>query len=465
MISQRIRGLNSLFLLSQLTLVLLVYWLHFLLIETVYTPAANLKTYELYCIIIYVVLLLESLRRLNRERNFLQKSRIALHRVALKQTAWVSMVVVVVLALTKDTVISRLFLITLMPVLYATLFFTSYLLPQGLANLTFRGTRQERTLLIGSPEKIERLMPWLGRKENLGIQTLGFLCDEEGISQVKGLRCLGTTEDLEYVVREQDVTQVLLVELPIFPHMLQSITNICEQIGVRLIVHSDLDSRFRHPITYFEDDGFMFIGLREEPLENPFNRFLKRTLDIAVSLPFVLFVLPWTTLVVWFFQRLQSPGPIFILQPRAGLQNKPFNILKYRTMHVNQEAAKQATKGDPRIYPAGRYFRKFSVDELPQFWNVLKGDMSVVGPRPHLQEHNEEFAAVMSNYHIRASVKPGITGLAQVRGYRGEATSEEVLVKRIQLDIYYLENWSLSLDLAIMFQTGWHMAFPPKTAY
>jgi lipopolysaccharide/colanic/teichoic acid biosynthesis glycosyltransferase len=276
---------------------------------------------------------------------------------------------------------------------------------------------------------------------------------------------LGTTEDLEYVVREQDVTQVLLVELPIFPHMLQSITNICEQIGVRLIVHSDLDSRFRHPITYFEDDGFMFIGLREEPLENPFNRFLKRTLDIVVSLPFVLFVLPWTTLVVWFFQRLQSPGPIFILQPRAGLQNKPFNILKYRTMHVNQEAAKQATKGDPRIYPAGRYFRKFSVDELPQFWNVLKGDMSVVGPRPHLQEHNEEFAAVMSNYHIRASVKPGITGLAQVRGYRGEATSEEVLVKRIQLDIYYLENWSLTVDLAIMFQTGWHMAFPPKTAY
>ncbi|MBI3878737.1 MAG: exopolysaccharide biosynthesis polyprenyl glycosylphosphotransferase [Verrucomicrobia bacterium] len=465
MISQRIRGLNTLFVLAQLTLVLLVYWLHFLIVETVVTPAANLKNYELYCIVIYVALLIESVRRLNRQANFLQKSRIINHRTALQQTGFVAAIVIIFLVATKDAVMSRTFLFSFLPVLYMTLFLTSQYLPNALAQVTFRGIRQERTLLIGSAMKIEALSRWLDRKATLGIQTIGFLSDEEGVEQVKGLRWLGGMEDLEYVVREHDVTQVILVELPMFPHVLQSVTNICELLGVRLIVHSDLDSKFRHPITWFEDDGLLFIGLREEPLENPFNRFLKRVADVAVATPVILFVLPFTSVVVWLCQRAQSPGPLFILQPRAGFQNRSFNILKYRTMHVNIEAARQATKGDPRIYPAGRYLRKFSLDELPQFWNVLKGDMSVVGPRPHLQEHNQEFAAIMSNYHIRAFVKPGITGLAQVRGYRGEATSADVLIKRIQFDIYYLENWSISVDLAIMLQTGWHMAFPPKTAY
>jgi lipopolysaccharide/colanic/teichoic acid biosynthesis glycosyltransferase len=309
------------------------------------------------------------------------------------------------------------------------------------------------------------LRPWLEHKQELGIMTVGLLSDEEGGRAPEGMRWLGTADELETVVRQQQVTQVILVELPMFPYVLQSMANICEQLGVRLLVLSDLDKKFRHPITYFEDDGHVFIGLRDEPLENPFNRFLKRALDIVVALPVVVFVLPVTSLVVWAFQKGQSPGPVFHVQPRLGLQNRRFNIVKYRTMHVNPDQARQATKDDPRVYPAARAFRKFSLDELPQFLNVLRGDMSVVGPRPHLAEHNEEFASVMGNYHVRAFVKPGITGLAQVRGYRGEAHDEEQLIKRIKLDIRYLENWSLALDVAIIFQTFWVVVRPPKTAY
>jgi lipopolysaccharide/colanic/teichoic acid biosynthesis glycosyltransferase len=131
----------------------------------------------------------------------------------------------------------------------------------------------------------------------------------------------------------------------------------------------------------------------------------------------------------------------------------------------NPQEARQATEGDARVFRAGRWFRKYSVDEMPQFWNVLRGDMSVVGPRPHLLEHNDQFARLMRNYHVRAWIKPGITGLAQVRGFRGETRTEDKLKHRIESDLYYLENWSLALDVSIIARTAWQLFFPPATAY
>jgi len=209
-----------------------------------------------------------------------------------------------------------------------------------------------------------------------------------------------------------------------------------------------------------------FISLRAEPLENPWNRTLKRLIDVLVALPVIVFVLPIASAIVWFFQRIQSPGPLFYSQPRAGLQNREFMIYKFRTMHCNHGlVARQATQNDDRIYPAGRWFRKLSIDELPQFLNVLKGEMSVVGPRPHLIEHNEQFARIMDGYRIRSYIKPGITGMAQIQGFRGETRTEEDIIRRVEWDIYYLENWSPSLDLEIIFKTFWHVVTPPQTAY
>jgi lipopolysaccharide/colanic/teichoic acid biosynthesis glycosyltransferase len=184
-------------------------------------------------------------------------------------------------------------------------------------------------------------------------------------------------------------------------------------------------------------------------------------------LPVVICILPPVCVLIWLLQKAQSPGPLFYVQERAGIQNRTFRIIKFRTMNVgnNDKPALQATVHDTRIFPSGRWMRKFSLDELPQFWNVLRGQMSVVGPRPHLRVHNEQFSHVLSNYQIRSLVKPGITGLAQVRGFRGEALDQGLLRKRIESDLYYIENWSFAADLIIIARTAWHMIFPPKTAY
>jgi len=164
-------------------------------------------------------------------------------------------------------------------------------------------------------------------------------------------------------------------------------------------------------------------------------------------------------------QAFQSPGPLLYRQTRAGIQNQKFEILKFRTMHTrNNDEARQAATDDPRIFPAGRFLRRFSIDEIPQFLNVIDGSMSVVGPRPHMVEHNDKFAELLSNYHIRAFVKPGMTGLAQVRGFRGESATREEIAARLQSDLVYLENWSLILDVSIILRTIRHLIFPPKKA-
>jgi putative colanic acid biosynthesis UDP-glucose lipid carrier transferase len=148
------------------------------------------------------------------------------------------------------------------------------------------------------------------------------------------------------------------------------------------------------------------------------------------------------------------------------MQNRQFVIYKFRTMRPDHaEVARQATDNDERVYPLGKVFRKLSIDEVPQFWNVLRGDMSIVGPRPHLIEHNNQFSRLLANYHVRAFVKPGITGLAQVRGFRGEARNSADIENRVACDLEYLENWNLSLECGIVLRTFGLLIFPPRTAY
>ncbi|MEP6686168.1 MAG: sugar transferase, partial [Verrucomicrobiota bacterium] len=196
------------------------------------------------------------------------------------------------------------------------------------------------------------------------------------------------------------------------------------------------------------------------------NRFCKRAIDLALALPVIVLVFPVLAAIVWIAQRFQSPGPLFHAQVRAGIQNRQFTIYKFRTMHRNhEEETRQASSGDERVYPLGRLFRILSIDEVPQFWNVLRGDMSIVGPRPHLLEHNHQFSQLMANYHVRTFVKPGITGLAQVRGFRGEARNNADIENRVACDLEYLENWNLSLECGILLRTFAQLFLPPPTAY
>lgn len=412
------------------------------------------------------------------------KELIAAVRRSGRQTAAALGCVFVAAFVLADTAVSRSFFLSYIPWLFLTLVFSNYLMPRWLGRWAFSGVREERVALAGTIEQARQIKTWLDSKSLLGFRTVGLVCPEKSPdfepsnpaihpmvgrgsrSQTAAFPVLGTIESLDEIFQRASITQLIVLDLSLGPERLQKLAHLCERAAVRLLAVHDLNCYFNHTTMTFEDDGVRFIGLREEPLESPINRFVKRVMDLAIATPVILFVLPLTTALVWLVQRVQSPGPVFFRQARIGIKGQPFRVLKYRTMHVNghRESA-QASKDDPRIYPAGRWLRKISLDELPQFVNVFKGEMSVVGPRPHLQEHDELWMRVMGKYIIRRFIRPGITGWAQVNGFRGEIHSETDIQKRVEADIHYLENWSFSLDCVIVLKTIKHCVAPPSSAY
>ncbi len=466
MATQRTQGLYRVFLLCQILIVAALFWFGVWVMVTYYSPGAELtwNRYSIYCAMLVTGLLGESLSRQGSKRYFLQSELPRQHRLALRQTFASTGVLVFYLVATKDAFISRIFFFNFLPWLYIALLFSHHFLPEFLARRIFR--REERTLLVGSTPKAKELRGWLRRKAEMGLCTVGIICEEPLDCTEDKIPVLGGTESLRGAIQEHGVTQVILLEFPQLNEVSRHLIATCDQLGVRLLMVSDLGEKLGHPVTHFDDDGFRFIGLREEPLENPFNRGMKRTIDFAFALPVMLLLFPPLAAIVWLAQRLQSPGPLFHIQTRAGIQNRRFDIWKFRTMHpLNPDLARQATNEDERVYPLGRWFRKLSIDEVPQFWNVLRGDMSVVGPRPHLIEHNEQFSQLMANYQVRTFVKPGITGLAQVRGFRGEAQTSQDIQNRVVCDIEYLENWNLTLECGIIAGTVAQLFVPPGSAY
>lgn len=202
-----------------------------------------------------------------------------------------------------------------------------------------------------------------------------------------------------------------------------------------------------------------------EPLTSMGNRAAKRAFDIFVSGIICLCMLPFIPIIALCI-KIQSPGPIFFKQARTGLNGQTFQCLKFRSMHVNKDADKaQATKNDPRKFAFGNFMRKTNIDEFPQFINVLKGDMSIVGPRPHMLHHTEIYGSLIDKYMVRHFSKPGITGWAQVTGYRGETKELWQMEERIRRDIWYIENWSFWLDIRIILMTAKSIIFPDKNAY
>lgn len=196
------------------------------------------------------------------------------------------------------------------------------------------------------------------------------------------------------------------------------------------------------------------IARREEPLRRGGNKLIKRVFDILFSLLVLLLVFPWVFIWVAIMIKIQSPGPIFFIQERTGLDGKVFHCIKFRSMNVNNDADNiQATKDDPRKFAFGNFIRKTNIDELPQFINVLIGDMSVVGPRPHMLKHTAEYSKLINHFMVRHFAKPGITGLAQVTGFRGETRYIDQMEGRVKKDIEYIENWTFLLDLKIIAKT------------
>lgn len=280
--------------------------------------------------------------------------------------------------------------------------------------------------------------------------------------EYRGIKKIGTLSDLAAYLEKTSLDEVAITLNLNEYHKLEQIVAICEKSGVHTKFVPDYYN-FISTNPYTEDlDGLPVINIRNVPLTNTMNKLIKRLIDIIGSIIALILFSP-IMLIVAILVKKSSPGPIIFAQERIGLGNKPFKMYKFRSMGVQdpkKEAKEWTTKNDVRVTPVGRVIRKTSLDELPQFWNVLKGDMSLIGPRPERPLFVEKFKEEIPRYMIKHQVRPGITGWAQVNGFRGDTS----IRSRIEHDLYYIENWSLGLDIKILFLT-FFKGFVNKNAY
>lgn len=445
------------------------YWFALMLFEKYYDHGVgfifDLDAYTNCSIILLVSMLVLFWKTDFQQISLITPSFIHSYRWSFHRTIVSLGSILFYLFLTKNESVSRAFLFTHFGMQFLTVFVTHRYFPEFFAMLSFGSKRKQNILFVGPLKKAVRMKNWMLQKGMLGMTPIGVMTTDAEEGHLSGLQIISPQKGIEKILKELRIAQVILLEIPEKKSELRGIFNLFEKFGVRLLIVNDLEETLGHSVVMIEDDGFQMIGMRTEPLENPFNRGLKRAIDILISLPVIFFVLPPLMLIITRLQKKESPGPLLVSQKRGGMQGHHFKMLKFRTMHTHhQQITKQATAGDQRIYPSGRWLRKFSIDELPQFINVLRGEMSVVGPRPHLIEHDEAFSQVTQNYLVRSYVKPGITGLSQVKGLRGATSQSNDLHDRVSSDIYYIENWSLRMDFEIILRTIRHMLFPPSSA-
>lgn len=390
--------------------------------------------------------------------------------VASWQVAGIALVVFAMMFATQDRSISRLFLGSFLVLSWMLLAAMHVLLPRRIARMVYGGSSRVPTLFVTRRAELSEVESWLRGREHLGVDLQGFVHWDRAPSNAEPHpSLLGGLDDLPRLLQEKRVGQVILWELPDDPLEGRAVVDACQARGARLLLRQDVDERLGHAVVSVDLEGQHYFTLHDEPLEEPLNRVIKRLFDIAVSLPVVVFLLPPLMLTVWVVQRVQSPGPLFHTRLRAGAKRQEFSMVKFRTMHVAPPDAaaerQQATKDDDRIFPFGRFLRRHSLDEFPQFWNVLIGDMSIVGPRPVMPLLDEEFERRARAYRTRHLVKPGITGLAQSEGFRGEVTTPEQLQQRVRYDLEYIARWSIWLDVQITARTLWQVFDPPNSAY
>ena len=320
--------------------------------------------------------------------------------------------------------------------------------------------RNTRTiLLVGNDIELVNVCRLLVSEPTRGYRVVGYYADQPMAEPTDGaldITRLGTISELIARAGEgtlEDCDELYLCVSRRERRTVQRISLICDQRGIHFFyVPLSVESIGLKLNRELLEDIEVFTTYKN-PLQNPLNKFVKRSFDIVASLAFLLCTAIFMP-IIFLIVKVQSPGPLFFRQKRTGLDGREFYCYKFRSMHVNQDADKlQATKDDPRKYPFGNFMRKYNIDELPQFWNVLKGDMSIVGPRPHMLAHTQQYSQLIDKYMVRHFVKPGITGWAQVTGFRGETKELWQMEGRVMRDIWYIENWDFWLDLNIIWRT------------
>lgn len=296
-----------------------------------------------------------------------------------------------------------------------------------------------------------------------GINILGFFTDKTN----EKVNVLGTFEEVIPYCQNNNISEIICSADKLSKENINDILEYCENNFISLKVIPDSAGFLgRNLVTTFVEH-MPLLALRKNPFDEATNQFLKRGFDIIFSLVVIVFILSWLVPIIAILVKLSSPGPIFFVQARSGIMNRSFKCYKFRSMRTeNNKEFKQATKNDSRVTKIGAFLRKTSLDELPQFFNVLIGNMSIVGPRPHPLKLTEEYSQKVDRYMVRHLVKPGITGLSQVMGYRGETQHDLYLMKmRVRMDRFYIDNWSFYLDLKVVWATVLLMFRKDKNAY
>ncbi len=316
------------------------------------------------------------------------------------------------------------------------------------------GFNYRSVVIVGMGKAGLNVFSFLSRDLSLGYKILGFF-DDNPEDYLKKFNVLGAVNQVINYIEQNQVDEVYITLSDYPSEKIREIIDCCERNLIRIKFVPNFNRYTQSRRVYVDFYGNIpVVSLREEPLEGPLNQIVKRFFDIIFSGLMILCIFSWLFPILMILVKISSKGPVFFKQERSGEANKPFTCLKFRTMQVNEEAdTLQATRNDTRITKIGKFLRKTNLDELPQFFNVLKGDMSVVGPRPHMIKHTEEYSALIKNYLVRHFVKPGITGWAQVNGLRGETTELEQMSSRVEYDIWYIENWSFLLDIKVIIKT------------
>ncbi|MEQ8809600.1 MAG: exopolysaccharide biosynthesis polyprenyl glycosylphosphotransferase [Imperialibacter sp.] len=361
--------------------------------------------------------------------------------------------------------LSREFLVLIFIQLFVAVGFYRVLVHITLNKYRKFGGNVRSAIIIGFDQQGVRLYNLFKRKPEYGIRCVRFYDDAySGLSQRDGIPILGGIDD--FIRNGIDDTEFIYVSESVNRFALSQIVNVADaQLKkVKLIPQFNTELFKTYSLTRFDD--ISIVDINDLPLDGILNRVVKRTFDIVFSLFVVVFVLSWLYPILGLLIKLESSGPVFFRQLRHGKGNSPFVCYKFRTMVINNVAdTKWASRNDPRITRVGTFLRRTSLDEIPQFLNVLIGNMSIVGPRPHPIPLNESYQNRVHKFTQRHASKPGITGLAQAMGYRGEIQKFHQMSSRVKLDRFYLQNWSFILDLKIIVLTVYSIVFNRENAY
>ena len=328
-----------------------------------------------------------------------------------------------------------------------------------------KGYNFKKVVIVGAGKNGMDLYRVMKDDISSGFNILGFFDDNQVLKNVLP-NYLGTTDKVEGYALAHDVDEIYCTLPGTNDDKILRLLDFSEKHMIRFFIVPEFYRNVKKSMVMEIMESIPIITVRREPLQAFYNRALKRAFDIGFSLVVLCTIFPILYVVVGFLIKRSSPGPIFFKQKRTGLYGRDFECYKFRTMRVNAEAdTKQAEKDDPRKTKIGDFLRRTNLDEFPQFINVLKGDMSVVGPRPHMLKHTEQYSSLIDKYMVRHLVKPGVTGWAQVTGYRGETKTLEQMEGRVKRDVWYIENWSFFLDLKIIVVTLLNMFRGEKNAY